>query len=126
MEKLPVVSAFRRTQALLSADLRFQDGNSCAQMRRLIVKKLQHERVPLQRLLHDAALHSRAPAVNQANVAQPGGVCFIQVLFDDRRDVARCEGVQVEGPFDGNPQRLALSGAEGVLILHCQAVAGFS
>jgi hypothetical protein len=98
--------------------LRFQDGNSCAQMRRLIVKKLQHEGVPFQGLLHDAALHPCSPAMNEPDVAQSGSVCFIQILFDDRWDVAGREGVEVEDPFDGN--------REGVLILHCQDVAGFS
>jgi hypothetical protein len=95
-------------------------------MRRWIVKKFHYERVPFERLLHDAPLHSCPPAMDEPYLAQAGGVGFIQVLFDDRRDVARREGVEVEGSFDGDPQRPALSGAEGVLILHGQDVAGLS
>ena len=90
-------------------------------MRHLIVKKLQHERVSLQGLLDDASLDSCPPAVNQPHLPQACGVCFIQILFYDRGDVARREGVKVEGALDGNSQRPALSGAEGVLILHLRA-----
>ncbi len=82
VEKLPGMSG-----------LRLQDGNSCPQMRRLIVKKLRHERVSLQGLLDNASLDSCPPAVNQPHLPQAGGVCFIQILFYDRGDVARREGV---------------------------------
>ena len=71
-------------------------------MRRRIVKKLQHERMPLQGLLDDAALHACPAAVDEPHLAQAGGVCFVQILFDDGRDVARREGMKVEGAFDGN------------------------
>ncbi len=81
--------------------------------------------MPLEGLLDDAALDAPAPAMDEPHLAQAGGVCFIQVLFDDRGDIARGEGVQIEDTFDGDPQGPALS-AEGVLILHCQPVAGFS
>ena len=94
-------------------------------MRRRIVKKLQHERVPFQGLLHDAALHPCPAAMDEPHLMQAGGVSLVQVLFDDGRDVAGRKGVKVEVPFDRNPKRPALSGAEGVLILHSQGVAGF-
>ena len=87
-------------------------------MRCLIVKKLQHERVPLQGPLHDAALHPCPAAMDEPNFMQAGGVSFVQVLFDDRRNVAGGEGVKVEVAFDRKPKR--------VLILHSQGVAGFS
>lgn len=87
-------------------------------MRRRIVKKFHYQRVPFQGLLHDAALHARPPAMDEPHVAQAGGMRFIQVFFDDRRDVARGEGVKVEDAFDGE--------AERVLIVHRQVVAGFS
>ena len=76
--------------------LRFQDGNSCTQMRRRIVKKFQHQRVPFEHLLDDAALHTLPTAVDEPHFAQPGGVCFVDVLFDHRRDVSRGESVEVE------------------------------
>lgn len=110
----------------VSADLRFQDGNSCAQMRRGVVEKLQHQGMPIEGLLDDAALDAHAPAMDKPHVAQAGGVGFIQILFDDRGDIARGEGVQIEDTLDGDPQGPALSGVEGVSILHRQPVAGFS
>ena len=79
-----------------------------------------------KRLLDDAALNAHAAAMDEAHVAQTRGVCFIQILCDDGRDVARREGMKIEDSFDGDPQGRALSIVEGVLILHCQPVAGFS
>ena len=114
MEKLPSVSVFGR-------DLDVQDGNSCPQMRRLIVKKLQHERVPFECLLHDAPLDAGSAAVNKPHLAHSRRVCFIHILFDDGGDVARREGMEIEGAFDGNAERLTLIGAGGVLILHVRA-----
>src|SRR5688572_15511050 len=74
-----------------SAQLRFQNGNSCAQMRRRIVKKFQHLWVPFQHLLYDAALHAYPAAMDDPHLMQTGGVSFGQVLFDNRRNIARRE-----------------------------------
>ena len=87
-------------------------------MRRRIVKKLQHERMAFQGLLHDAALHPCPAAMDEPYLMQAGGVSLVHVFFDDGRDVAGRKGVKVEVPFDRNPKR--------VLILHSQGVAGFS
>ena len=87
-------------------------------MRRRIVKELQHERVAFERLLHDAALHAYAPAMDEPHFAEPRYVRLRHILLDDRGDVARCESVEVQRAFDGNLKGLALSGVEGVLILH--------
>jgi hypothetical protein len=87
-------------------------------MRRRIVKKLQHERVPLKGLLNDAALHTCSAAMDEPDLTQAGGVSLVQILLDDGRDVAGRKGVEVEVPFDWNPER--------VLILHSQSEAGFS
>ena len=106
MEKLRVVSAFLAHRSL-------QDGNSCAQMRRCIVQKFQHQRVPFEHLLDDAALYTLPAAVDEPHLSEPCGVCFIDVLFDNRRDVSRGETVKVEAALDGN--------AERVLILHLSA-----
>jgi hypothetical protein len=106
--------------------LRFEDGNSCTQMRRSVIEKLRHEGMPFERLLDDAALNAHAPAMDEPHVAQTSGVCFIQILFDDGRDVPRGERVKIENTADGNPQGCTRSIVEGVLILHGQLVAGFS
>ena len=50
----------------------------------------------LQRRLHDAALHAGAAAVNQPDFAQPCLVRRAHVFLDDRRDVARLEGVEIQ------------------------------
>ena len=96
------------------ADLGFQDGNSCAQMRGCVVKKFQHERVPFERLLHDTALHTYAAAVDKAHFVQPCGMSLRDVILDHRWDVPRRKRVQIERAFDGDPER--------VLILHFRGV----
>jgi hypothetical protein len=87
-------------------------------MRGRIVKKFQHERVAVERLLHDATLDDCPSAMDEPYLAQSGGVRFDEVLFDDGRDVSRGEGVEVEDAVDGD--------VEWVLILHRQEPAGFS
>ena len=65
------------------------------------VPELHHERMVLECLLDDAALNAFAASVNQPHLAQ---ACFVRggdVLGDDRCDVARREGVEVERAFDG-------------------------
>ena len=95
-------------------------------MRCGVIEKLQHQGMPLEGLLDDAALDAHAPAMDEPHVAKASGMRFSQILFDDRRDVPRGEGVKIEDAVDRNPQGRALSGIEGVLILHRQAVADFS
>jgi hypothetical protein len=77
-------------------------------MRRRIVKKLHDERMPFERLLHDAALHAAAAPVNEPYLAQAGGVCLVDVLLDDRRDIGRRKRVEIERAFDRNPQRVSI------------------
>lgn len=79
-------------------------------MRGRIVEEFEHEGMALQGLLHDPALHPRSTAMHEPHFAQALRVCLVEVLFDDRRDVARSERVEVDLPLDGDPQR--------VLILH--------
>jgi len=75
--------------------------------------------VALERLVDDAALHPLPAAMDESDIAEPGGVRFVEILLNDRGDVSRREGVQVEGAFDGDPER--------VLILHRYGVeAGLS
>ena len=87
-------------------------------MGRRIVKKFQHQRMPLEYLLDDTALHSAAAAVYETHFGKPGGVRLVNVLFDDGRNVLRSERMEVEGALDRDAERVALSEAEGVLILH--------
>ncbi len=67
-----------------------------------IVPERFDERVPLQRLLHDAALNALAAAVHEPQLAQPFRMRRVHVLLDDGRDVAGEEGVQVELRPDGD------------------------
>jgi hypothetical protein len=55
-----------------------------------------------QQALHGRALHTLTSAVNQANDFKASGLCRSQVLIDDRHHIARSEGVQVYGVFDGH------------------------
>ena len=66
------------------------------------IPELGNERVPFEHLLHYPALNAFAPAVYQANFAQPGGVRRVDVLLDDGRDITRGECVEVEMIFDGD------------------------
>ena len=84
-------------------------------MRRRIVKKFQHKWVPFERLLDDAALHPQPAAMDESDLAESCRVRFVDVLFDNRRDVRRRKSVEVEGALDGDVER--------VLILHRYAVA---
>jgi hypothetical protein len=80
-------------------------------MRRPVVKKLHDQGVPLEHSPHDSPLHTDTASVNESNLCQSSRVRFVEVLFDHRRHVAWGEGVEIEGPVDGEPER--------VLILHC-------
>jgi hypothetical protein len=83
-----------------------QDGDSGAEMRLRRVEELGHERVPLERVLHDAALDALAAAVNQPHFHEPCGVCRGHVLVDHRRDVTRLERVEIQCRLYRNPMRL--------------------
>lgn len=67
------------------------------------VPELLDQGVTFERLLHDTALYAFAPAVNQPDLAQAGFVCGVHVFLDNGLDVARGEGVEIEGVFYGNP-----------------------
>ena len=65
-------------------------------MRRGVIPELQHQRMPFERRLDDAALHAAAPAVHQTHLCQSRRHRRRHVLVDDRRDIARREAVEVE------------------------------
>jgi hypothetical protein len=52
--------------------------------------------VPLERRLHDAALHAPPAPVNQPHLAQTGFNRGVDVIGDDTRDVARRERVKIQ------------------------------
>ena len=66
------------------------------------IPEFLHERMFLERGLHDAALHACAAPVNQPHFAQATLVRGSDVLADDRGDVARGEGVEIELRFNGD------------------------
>ena len=62
----------------------------------------------LERLLDDAALDAATATVDEPQLGEPGFVSRADVLFDDGRDVARRERMQVELRFDGDGVRFAV------------------
>lgn len=70
------------------------------------VPELLHQRMRLERGLHDPALHAPSPAVDQAHLTEPGPVRGLEVVADHRLHVARMEGVKVDEVFDGEGDRV--------------------
>src|SRR5260221_5032856 len=54
----------------------------------------------IERRLHDAALHASPAAVDDAHFVEAGGPGGVDVLGDDRRDVARRECMQIDLALD--------------------------
>lgn len=71
-------------------------------MRCGIVKKFHHQRMAIERLLHDAALDPGAAAVHQPYFFEAGGMRFLHVVIDHVPNVTRRECVKIECAFDGN------------------------
>ena len=69
------------------------------------VPELLDQGMALERLLHDAALHALAAAMNQSNLAQAGSVRSGHVFLDHRRDLPWGEGVEIEATLDRNAVR---------------------
>jgi hypothetical protein len=55
-----------------------------------------------KRGLYNAALNTTPASVNQSNLAESRLMGGIDVLFNDRFDVARMKRVKIEGVFDGD------------------------
>jgi len=81
-------------------------GYGGAEVRIGIVPERFDERMSLEHRLDDAALDAAAAAVHEADFGQSGPRRFGEVFVDDRRDVARREGMQIEFAPDRNPVRL--------------------
>lgn len=71
-------------------------------MRSRVVPEFLDERVMLERGLNTGALHAATAAVNQPDFAEARGLRRMDVLGDDRPDVARRKGVQVDLRLDRN------------------------
>ena len=74
-----------------------------AEMRLRGIPEFGHERMAIEHVLDDAALDALAAAVNQPDLAEAGVVRRRDVFLDDRWNVARGEGVEVERRFDRHP-----------------------
>jgi len=64
------------------------------------VPEFEDKRVAIEDLLDGSALNAFAASVNESNFGEARCVRRFDVLLDDRRDVARHEGVKVEAVFD--------------------------
>src|SRR5688572_23573704 len=67
------------------------------------IPEFNDQRMPFQRLLHDAALHALAASVDQSHLAEAGFLRGVDVLLDDRRNIAGRESVEVDVRFDRYP-----------------------
>ena len=77
-----------------------RDGGAEMAFRR--VPELLDEGMALEGLLHDAALHAPASAMDQPHFAEAPFPRSGHVFVDDGGDVSGGEGVEVEGVFDRN------------------------
>jgi len=89
-----------RVPAFREGLLRCQQRDRGTKMRVRIVEKLHHERVLIERVLHDAALDTDPASMNQTDLAQARGVRRADVFVHHRSNVARQEGVKIEARFD--------------------------
>ena len=84
---------------------RFQAGDRRTEMRRGVVPELLHERVMVEGRLDDASLHAASAAMHQPHFLEPGDGGGIHIFFNDRRNIARRERVQVDLRLDWNNVR---------------------
>ena len=75
-------------------------------MRVVIVPELGDLHVPVERGLDDAALDAAAASVYETDFAQAGRRGGVDVFGDNRGNVARREGVEIELAFNGNAHGL--------------------
>ncbi len=60
--------------------------------------------------LHERPLNAAATPVHETNFGEAGVGSGVQVLLDDRHDVAGLEAVKVEFRRDGQPDRVVVDG----------------
>jgi len=83
---------------------RHEAGNRGTEMCLRRVPEFDDERMLLERVLDDAALHAFPASVNQAHFAQTRLMRGVDVLLDDRRNITRRERVEIDRVFDGDLQ----------------------
>ena len=76
------------------------------EVRRRVVPELRYEGMALQCGLNDATQHSAAAPVHQAHLEQTDGCGLFYVFGDNRGDVARSEGVEIQLTFYGDANRI--------------------
>ena len=64
------------------------------------IPELLDQGMPLERLVDDSALNPFSSPVNQAHLAEAGGMCGADVLLDDGPGVGRKESVKIQGPVN--------------------------
>ena len=69
-------------------------------MRLSRVPELFDQRMPLECLLDDPALHARAAAVNQSHFPKAGAMRGRDVFVDHRRHVSRGERMEIQRALD--------------------------
>jgi len=96
---------FNEAVALLHSFWFAESRDRCSEVRLGSIPEFDHERVTVERLLNDAALDAAATAVNEPNLAKPAFPGSGHVLLDDRLDVARTEGMQIENVLNRDVPR---------------------
>lgn len=75
-------------------------------MGRGVVPEFHDAWMAIQGRLHDAALHAVPASMNEADLAQSRCRSRFNVFGDDRWDVGRREGVEVQNRLNRNMDRL--------------------
>src|SRR5216684_4690881 len=71
-------------------------SNGCAEVSAWIVPELLHQRMSIERRLHDGPLHAAAASVHETHFAKSSGHRRTYVFFDDRRNIPRRERMEVD------------------------------
>ena len=77
-------------------------------MRAHVVFEAFHQRMSFERLLDDRTLDAPSTPVDESHFSKTSGVSLVDVFLDERRDVARREGMKVQFPFDGYAVRVVV------------------
>ena len=72
----------------------------------MIVPEFKDFRVPLERCLYGPTLNAAAAAVNQPDLLQARRCRRVDILADNRGNIARREGMKIELVFDRNSNGL--------------------
>ena len=76
-----------------------------------IVPEFGDVRMPVDQRLYHSALNASSASMDDAHFVIAGELCRVQILFDNRRDVAWGKRMQVELRFDGDAVDLRIGHA---------------